>query len=98
MTRTSAPLAARSSFPLIALLATAIAACRPAVPSTTTQPDARGADSAPYEPSRALGSLFDEVQRARVFPDGKTFVDARPLQDPAEIVARYVSAAHSMVS
>ena len=40
-----------------------------------------------YDPSRDLGPLFDDVQNARVFPDSKTFVDARPLSDPASIVA-----------
>ena len=31
-----------------------------------------------YDPSRDLGPLFHDVQMARVFPDSKTFVDARP--------------------
>jgi alpha,alpha-trehalase len=92
MTRTSAPLAARRSFLAFALLAPAIAACRTSAPSFPAQPAAvRSADSVQYEPSRALGALFGEVQQARVFPDGKTFVDARPLQEPAEIVARYAA-------
>ena len=47
---------------------------------------------APYDPSRDLGPLFADVQRARVFADGKTFVDARPLRAPAEIGARYLAA------
>ena len=42
-----------------------------------------------YEPSGALGTLFHDIQMARVFPDGKTFVDARPRSSPREIVARY---------
>jgi alpha,alpha-trehalase len=45
-----------------------------------------------YEPSRDLGQLFHDVQMARVFPDGKTFVDARPRDEPAAIVARYQAA------
>lgn len=45
-----------------------------------------------YEPSRDLGQLFHDVQMARVYPDGKTFVDARPRDEPSAIVARYVSA------
>jgi len=32
------------------------------------------------------------VQRAGLFPDSKTFVDARPLEAPAEIAARYRAA------
>jgi len=45
----------------------------------------------PYEPSHALGQLFHDVQMARVFPDSKTFVDARPLSAPANVVARYAA-------
>lgn len=58
------------------------------------QPDvaATRAQLAPYEPSRALGVLFHDVQVAALFPDSKTFADARPLQPPAEIVARYAAA------
>ena len=45
-----------------------------------------------YDPSRALGTLFHDVQLSGIFPDSKTFVDARPLLSPAEIVARYAAA------
>ena len=45
-----------------------------------------------YEPSRALGPLFAAVQLSGIFPDSKTFVDARPLLAPAQLVARYDSA------
>ena len=48
-----------------------------------------------YDPSRALGSLFHDVQLARAFPDSKTFVDAEPLAPPAVILARYRNAADS---
>jgi alpha,alpha-trehalase len=89
MTRTSRPTLARRV--VVAALATALAACRTAVPAVSRPTAAVGGDSAQYEPSRALGALFGEVQRARVYPDGKTFVDARPLQEPAEIVARYAA-------
>ena len=52
-------------------------------------------ESAPatgYEPSRSLGQLFHDVQMAALFPDSKTFVDARPRLAPAEIVSRYAAA------
>jgi alpha,alpha-trehalase len=71
----------------------AVIGCRAPVPappapaSTGTSPSA-----ALYEPSRDLGPLFADVQRAAVFEDGKTFVDARPLRPPAEIAARYLAA------
>src|SRR5438034_851874 len=42
-----------------------------------------------YNPARDLGPLFHDVQMSGIFPDSKTFVDARPLFPPAEIVARY---------
>ncbi|MGH7563181.1 MAG: alpha,alpha-trehalase TreF [Gemmatimonadota bacterium] len=47
------------------------------------------ASPARYEPSRDLGSLFHDVQVSGLFSDSKTFVDARPLLPPAEVVARY---------
>jgi alpha,alpha-trehalase len=42
-----------------------------------------------YDPSRDLGPLFHDVQLARLFPDSKTFADARPLIAPMEIAERY---------
>jgi alpha,alpha-trehalase len=44
-----------------------------------------------YEPSRALGPLFHDVQLSALFPDSKTFVDARPLEAPAAIAAAYTA-------
>ncbi|HKP74879.1 MAG TPA: trehalase family glycosidase, partial [Longimicrobiaceae bacterium] len=44
---------------------------------------------AAYDPSRDLGPLFHDVQMAGIFPDSKTFVDARALAEPREIAARY---------
>lgn len=45
--------------------------------------------AARYAPARDLGPLFHDVQTARVFPDSKTFADARPRHAPAEIVRAY---------
>jgi alpha,alpha-trehalase len=45
-----------------------------------------------YDPAHDLGALFHDVQLSGMFPDSKTFADARPLVAPAEIVARYDSA------
>lgn len=42
-----------------------------------------------YEPSRDLGQLFHDVQLAALFPDSKTFADARPKTAPGEVVERY---------
>ena len=40
-------------------------------------------------PSQLYGQLFEDVQMQRVFPDGKTFVDAIAKDAPAIIVQRY---------
>src|SRR5678815_547782 len=64
------------------------AGCRSATPTATP----KGPEQlAVYEPSRALNGLFHDVQLSGVFPDSKTFVDARPLETPAQITAAYVA-------
>ena len=45
-----------------------------------------------FDPARDLGDLFAAVELSGIFPDSKTFVDARPLLAPEQIVARYESA------
>jgi alpha,alpha-trehalase len=40
-------------------------------------------------PSQLYGPLFETVQMQRVFPDGKTFVDAVPRDAPATVMERY---------
>jgi alpha,alpha-trehalase len=64
---------------------------RRAAPAAAPAPDAADV-RALYEPSRDLGPLFADVQTARLFADGKTFVDARPLRAASEIGARYLAA------
>jgi alpha,alpha-trehalase len=54
----------------------------------------RPAPVAGYDPSHDLGPLFAAVQLSGMFADSKTFVDARPLQSPARIVADYAHARH----
>ncbi|MEC3948450.1 alpha,alpha-trehalase TreA [Sphingobium sp. HWE2-09] len=44
---------------------------------------------APPSPQQIYGPLFEAVQREKLFPDGKTFVDAVPRDDPATILAAY---------
>ena len=44
-----------------------------------------------YDPSHDLGPLFGSVQNASLFADSKTFVDARPLSDPAAIASAYAA-------
>jgi alpha,alpha-trehalase len=43
----------------------------------------------PKTPDQIYGALFHDVQMAKIFPDGKTFVDCIPKRDPAAIVADY---------
>lgn len=51
-----------------------------------------GQDTIPPTPDKVYGELFIDVQEARIFPDGKTFVDCVPRRDPAEIVKDYLAA------
>jgi alpha,alpha-trehalase len=44
----------------------------------------------PATPDKVYGKLFHDVQMAKIFPDGKTFVDCIPKKAPAEIVADYL--------
>jgi alpha,alpha-trehalase len=40
-------------------------------------------------PRQLLPGLFEDVQMSDIFPDNKTFVDATPRRDPAQIVREY---------
>jgi alpha,alpha-trehalase len=70
-----------------------VAACHRSAPPPSTSPTASAAEW--YRPAQALGDLFADVQNARVFPDSKTFVDARPLMPPARIVSEYEAQRHT---
>jgi alpha,alpha-trehalase len=48
-----------------------------------------GTAGAQPSPADLYGDLFAAVQSARLFPDGKTFVDATPRHPPAEIMQAY---------
>jgi alpha,alpha-trehalase len=43
----------------------------------------------PPTPQELFDALFVAVQSARVYPDGKTFADAIPAAEPAQILAQY---------
>ena len=69
------------------------AACRAPVNETV----ASGATTTSihiYDPALELGPLFHDIQLARIFPDSKTLVDARPRMAPAELSARYERVRH----
>src|SRR4051812_2977223 len=86
----------RPVLPLVGLVAAAAlgAGCRAPAAPPSISPRLNGADSL-YDPARDLGQLFHDIQLARVYPDSKTLVDARPRQAPADIVARYAAAMRS---
>jgi alpha,alpha-trehalase len=69
-----------SHLPVVALAFLALAGCA-ATPAPTQK--------LPPTPSETYGELFRDVQMERVFPDGKTFVDAVAKRDPKQIVADY---------
>src|SRR5436853_289563 len=72
-------------------LVRAIAAVCIATTSTTCTTSTHLHQPVVYDPAHDLGSLFQAVQLSGIFPDSKTFVDARPLVAPTEIAARYAS-------
>ncbi len=45
----------------------------------------------PQPPDVIYGKLFTDVQMAKIFPDGKTFVDCTPKRDPKKIVKEYLA-------
>lgn len=49
------------------------------------------AQQLPAAPDQIYGELFVDVQRSKIFPDGKTFVDCIPKKDPKQIVADYMA-------
>lgn len=42
-------------------------------------------------PDQVYGDLFKDVQMAKIFPDGKTFVDCVPKRNPKDIVKDYLA-------
>jgi alpha,alpha-trehalase len=77
----------RIALPVAALLLAACASTAPPVPQPAAQHY--------YNPAHDLGPVFQGVQLAGIFPDSKTFADARPRIAPGEIVARYAAARDS---
>jgi alpha,alpha-trehalase len=70
-----------------------LAACHGSAPPPSAAPIAPSAEW--YRPAHDLGDLFADVQNARVFPDSKTFADAKPLEAPARIVSEYEARRHA---
>jgi alpha,alpha-trehalase len=76
---------------LVLALAFSSAGCQRAALPTATPTVAPAAGAAWYDPAHELGPLFHDVQMAALFPDSKTFADARALQSPSEIAGRYAA-------
>lgn len=72
---------------VVSLLAAAAGCSSP--PATTSVNPFVPAVAGVYDPVRDLGPLFHDVQVSGVFEDSKTFVDARPRSEPAQIAKRY---------
>ncbi|MBL7978607.1 MAG: alpha,alpha-trehalase TreF [Bacteroidetes Order II. Incertae sedis bacterium] len=77
----------RSRFILLLVMLMAFSACNPV---NTREYNFKQIKLNP-SPDVWYGVLFEAVQMARIFPDGKTFVDCTPKSDPKEIVARYLT-------
>ena len=56
------------------------------------QPKTAGVEATPSTPRALFPDLFDAVQDAHLFADGKTFADAVPKATPAQILAGYRAA------
>ena len=67
-----------------------ISACK-TVTKTDTWVSRNASAAGGYDPAHDLGPLFHDVQMARIFPDSKTLVDSRPLEDPSALKARYLA-------
>jgi alpha,alpha-trehalase len=77
-------------FRSLLVAALAVTLCLRPVPATTAGADEQQLASAQLRtPAELYGELFTRVQLERVFPDGKTFVDAVPRALPDTIRAEY---------
>jgi alpha,alpha-trehalase len=65
-----------------------LTACQQNAPSSATAASSP-APSSTAPPDEVYGALFDAVQMAKVFPDGKTFADCTPKSTPADILKKY---------
>lgn len=76
---------------LVALLVGGLAACTALAPQRADAPATARIETPAETPDRAMPALFAAVQRASLFDDQKTFADARPLRDPADIEADFLA-------
>ena len=76
---------------LVALLLGSLAACAASIPQRAAAPTTTRLHAPAETPDRAMPALFAAVQQASLFDDQKTFADARPLRDPADIGADFLA-------
>ena len=66
-----------------------VSACQSDVENTNTEQPAMEEAHPFLPPGERWGQLFEDVQMAKVFPDGKTFVDCTPKQPTSVILEAY---------
>ncbi|WP_332310575.1 alpha,alpha-trehalase TreA [Lysobacter soli] len=76
---------------LAALLLGGLVACVASTPQRTDAPATARVETPVETPDLAMPALFAVVQQVPVFDDQKTFADARPLRDPADIEADFLA-------
>src|ERR1700746_3139745 len=83
-----APAAVARSLALVLFSAAAVTLPGVAAAEARPLPEAP-AQRFPPTPAELFDGLFVAVQSARVYPDGKTFADALPSAEPAQILEQY---------
>lgn len=76
---------------IAALLVGGLAACTALAPKRADAPATARVETFVETPDLAMPALFAAVQQASLFDDQKTFADARPLRDPADIEADFLA-------
>nr|WP_325050554.1 alpha,alpha-trehalase TreA [Lysobacter soli] len=76
---------------LAALLVGGLAACTALAPQRADAPATARVETPVETPDLAMPALFAAVQQVPLFDDQKTFADARPLRDPADIEADFLA-------
>ncbi|WP_267221793.1 alpha,alpha-trehalase TreA [Novosphingobium clariflavum] len=85
------PIPRRRRRTLAAALTAALALVLPGAAAQGQTPPNAQSQHAPQSPQVLFGPLFEAVQSMRIFPDGKTFVDAVPREDADAILAAWRS-------
>ena len=79
----------RYALPGLLSLSAALLPATPAPAATAHAPRNTTPVPRPQSPRQLFPGLFEAVQLGRIFPDNKTFVDARPREQPVTILAAW---------